>query len=76
MNTEDLPSPQELKPCPFCGGEAAMNTMRTSCKITIRLNGQDTFHGVNCIICGTSTLGIIGAKTEAEAREKWNRRTP
>lgn len=65
-----------LEPCPFCGGEAAMNTVRTSCKETIRLNGQDTFHGVNCVSCGASTNGLLGDISPEAAVERWNKRVP
>lgn len=65
---------EALKPCPFCGGEAALNTMRTRCKDTIRLNGQDEFHGVNCILCGANTRGLVGQKTTEQAAHKWNTR--
>ena len=65
---------EELLPCPFCGGEAAANTMRTSCKDIIRLNGQDEFYGVSCASCGANSRGIIGSKTQKEANEKWNTR--
>lgn len=61
-----------LLPCPFCGGEARPNTMRTSDQDTIRLNGRDTFHGVNCIKCGADTRGLLGAATPEQAAVKWN----
>jgi len=57
----------DLLACPFCGGEAAHNTMRTSDKETIRLNGQDEFYGVNCIKCGTNNRGFIGHRTSDDA---------
>lgn len=66
-------SEPRLLPCPFCGGEAAFNTARTSCKDTIRLNGQDTFHGVNCIKCGVHNNGLgLGYKTQERAHAHWN----
>lgn len=55
----------ELKPCPFCGGEAG-----------IRI---DTSHSTACLI-GCATVGCFGheqwEETEAEAITAWNRRTP
>jgi len=55
----------ELKPCPFCGGEAS-----------IRI---DTSHSTACLI-GCATMGCFGheqwEETEAEAIAAWNRRTP
>jgi hypothetical protein len=63
-----------LLPCPFCGGEARPNTMRTSDKEMIRLNGRDTFHGVNCVMCGADTRGLLGSATPEQAAERWNRR--
>lgn len=66
-----------LKPCPFCGGEAAFGIMKFSERSeTAKMNGQAVFHGVNCIVCSASTLGVIGAKTKAQAAERWNMRTP
>ena len=64
----------QLLDCPFCGGEAASNTMRTSDKDLIRLNGQDEFYGVNCIICGANNRGLVGYKTQEAAAAHWNRR--
>jgi Zn ribbon nucleic-acid-binding protein len=64
----------DLLACPFCGGKAAHNTMRTSCKDTIRLNGQDEFYGVNCVSCGANNLGILGHATPEKAATHWNHR--
>jgi hypothetical protein len=72
--TDHLPS-DELLPCPFCGGEAAPNSVRYSATM-IREQGwkQDTFHGVNCTQCGTNNLGLVGHRTPAQATERWNTR--
>lgn len=66
---------ETLKPCPFCGGDAAFNTTRYSedCD-TARLNGQTLFHGVNCVVCGGKMHGIVGYKTKGRAAAAWNRR--
>ena len=65
----------ELKPCPFCGGEAAFGTTKY-CKSTVKEQGwdQSTFHSVNCIICGTSNRGLVGHDTQESAARAWNRR--
>ena len=52
----------ELKPCPFCGGEAEI--------ISGASNRQVFF--VTCDTCGAETPWI--ARTKAEAAEAWNRR--
>ena len=65
-----------LEACPCCGGDAAVNTARTTEKEYIRCNKRDTGYGVNCISCGLNNRGIaIGYATEAEAIAAWNRRT-
>lgn len=65
----------ELKPCPFCGGEAAFNTTRTTCRETIKLNKRDTGYGVNCVVCGINNRGLVlGYESKALAAEAWNRR--
>lgn len=67
----------ELKPCPMCNGEAALNKVEYSRDSDIaKANGQRVFHGVNCIVCGLNNRGIVGHKTEKEAAERWNRRAP
>lgn len=65
-----------LKPCPFCGGEAAPGTIRYHDK-TVREQewGQDTFHKINCIVCGANNLGIVGFRTPELAAAHWNRRS-
>lgn len=51
----------ELKPCPFCGGEAELER-----------SGEGVFETwyVTCIICGASNW----ENTEAEAVKTWNTR--
>jgi Lar family restriction alleviation protein len=48
-----------LKPCPFCGGEAAYRTALGVCWVT-------------CIKCGTTTNATADEKT---AIDRWNQRT-
>ena len=49
----------ELKPCPFCGGEAR------------RYAGHIDFHGVVCKKCGAK---VYGYGNQASATRAWNRR--
>lgn len=65
----------QLKPCPFCGGEASTKTITYSdnCDI-VKLNGIKKYHGINCTKCGSSNDGIIGFRTEREAINHWNKR--
>lgn len=73
MNTEQERA--ELLPCPCCGGEAAFNTTRTTCRETIKLNKRDTGYGVNCVVCGINNRGLVlGYESKALAAEAWNRR--
>lgn len=54
----------ELKPCPFCGGEAQAE-----------LCGKGIFaHWV--VICDKCGANIQDNNTEYEATEAWNKRTP
>lgn len=68
---------EELKPCPFCGGECDVGTVRYSANM-VKDQGwdQSTFYKVNCIICGANNLGLVGHKTPDAAVAHWNRRTP
>jgi len=52
----------ELKPCPFCGGEA-------------RILNMGWPHWVFCTECNAKMQSLkYGYEGEAEAAEKWNRR--
>lgn len=64
-----------LLPCPFCGGEAAFGTVRYG-DATVKEQRweQDTFHLVNCVLCGADNQGVIGHRTQDAAAERWNRR--
>ena len=61
--------PSELKPCPFCGGEAMQ---------LLRINPDGTgsyIYGCTTIGCMGNALGVRwGFKTNKEAIEAWNRR--
>jgi|GEM_PF-5797692 len=55
----------ELKPCPFCGGDAVAGSNFD--------NDHYVMCGADCDKCG----GMVGyMKTEMAAIENWNRRTP
>ena len=65
----------ELKPCPFCGGEASVGTTKYSDKMVRQQKWkQNIFYHVNCIICGADNSGLVGHQTEIGAIQKWNRR--
>jgi Lar family restriction alleviation protein len=57
---------EELKPCPFCGGEAA--------SVTYPGDGRGQSYAVNCIACGVNNRGRVGWPTNEEAASAWNRR--
>lgn len=65
----------DLKPCPFCGGEAAPNTVTYTDQM-VRQHGwkQKVFHAVNCIRCGVNNLGLVGHDSPDQAAHQWNRR--
>ena len=56
----------ELKPCPFCGGEA----------IVLHWDGTDAFSVgcVNTFVCHGGTHTSRAYQSEQEAAEAWNRR--
>lgn len=62
---------KELKPCPFCGGEAAMKEWKfytfggnEAKRYSVRCKNED------CIICHTTDV----YHTKKQAIEKWNTR--
>ena len=57
----------ELKPCPFCGGEA----------IILHWDGTDTFSVgcVNTFVCHGGTHTSRAYQSEQEAAEAWNKRS-
>lgn len=71
MTTPD----KELRECPFCGGEAAMGTIKFSQFADEDHRGK-TYYAVNCISCGatTSIMGLSGKENPESAALKWNTR--
>lgn len=61
----------ELKPCPFCGGEAVITTIEPHVHMIATFMAD--CEGETFIECTGCTCGISG-KTEREAVEDWNRR--
>ena len=58
----------ELKPCPFCGGEVEIiDTGLNFWKYAIR-------HKNICVKCILDTRGFSTEKTKQEVIEAWNRR--
>lgn len=64
----------ELKPCPFCGGEAYFLTPKT-------MNSSLVSVGVECKTCGANPYSVLVYKLDTEKNKKkaiaelWNRRT-
>ena len=69
-------APPQLKPCPFCGGEAEIKKDNTC----MGHGDYGSCKWVKCKECGTSTKkylcdGYYGCEcTDEELAEKWNRR--
>lgn len=57
--------PEELKPCPFCGGEAKFGANKSCCGRTVRIDCTNPECG-GCVTTFSS---------KAEATKAWNRRT-
>ena len=56
----------ELKPCPFCGGEAKMRRFASG-----RIFNRITVYFAECCVCRCKTSVELDTKT---AEEAWNRR--
>ena len=70
---------KQLKPCPFCGGEASPNgVVRRSSSEDLRwADGSECFEAFhcNCMVCGVGNGGIAGGyQTKDEAIMRWNTR--
>lgn len=58
----------DLKPCPFCGGEAALIH-----KAQRKVLGKDRYVYGNCVYCTVCDAEIFSSKSMAE--NLWNMRT-
>lgn len=70
----------DLKPCPFCGGEAvATGVVRYHDKHEAWFSDGTralVAHFCNCIACGITNRGLIGHQTQEKAIAAWNQRAP
>lgn len=62
---------KELKPCPFCGGEAVINTIEPHTHEFATF--MPSYPGGTFIECTCCTCALSG-DTEEKAIEAWNRR--
>jgi Lar family restriction alleviation protein len=70
IGTKEEDSMDELKPCPFCGGEAK-NVSAGVAGPSNRWHAGDPIFAVNCIKCGASVPNRYRNDLVVEA---WNRR--
>ena len=63
----------ELKPCPFCGGEAFINTVESHAHEVATF--MPDYPGGTFIECTSCTCALSG-ETEDKAIEAWNTRKP
>ena len=70
--------PEQLRPCPFCGGEASADAVRrwSSNHEAHWADGSEILEAfyVNCIHCSANNGGIFGFQTREQGIEHWNRR--
>jgi Lar family restriction alleviation protein len=68
----------ELKPCPFCGGEAsATGVIRYDAKHQAWFSdGARVLQAFfcSCLSCGIDNKGLLGHQTQEKAIAAWNRR--
>ena len=60
---------EELKPCPFCGGEAVLDTRKT---VTTHIEYQN--YRVICLYCGITTGWFPLDEGKENVISTWNRR--
>ena len=60
---------EELKPCPFCGGEAVLDTRKT---VTTHIEYEN--YRAGCHNCGIMTEWLALAEGKANVILTWNRR--
>lgn len=76
MSKEQIMEGNELKPCPFCGGKAAMKS-HTECG---GFGSYSEIVYIKCLECGArgpeADSFFVGSKTDLNliATTKWNRR--
>lgn len=61
-------TPDELKPCPFCGGKPTKSWLPQSMALPKTEGG----YAISCETC--FAVRLIGASTEEEAITRWNER--
>ena len=61
---------EKLKPCPFCGGKAELETRET---VTTHIEYKN--YRVGCYMCGIYTDWLALDEGKASTIATWNRRT-
>ena len=62
--------PNELKPCPFCGGSAAIGRTKKSLKLQYSVGCNNS----RCIANRLRNPFVLHFLSKGEAAEAWNRR--